>query len=80
MIEVAGEVGDGFINHGFTTHLGTVGDVASVGEQLRERWGGFASRITLTVPSGSDPTVLSDLVDELSETRAPTSLIAGERV
>jgi hypothetical protein len=59
--------------------VGTVGDVASVGEQLRERWGAVAERITLTVPSGSDATVLSDLVDELSSTRVPVPLSAGER-
>jgi probable F420-dependent oxidoreductase len=59
--------------------VGTVGDVASVSEQLRERWGEVAERITLTVPAGSDATVLSDLVDELSSTRVPMPLIAGER-
>ena len=59
--------------------MGTIGDVASVSEQLRERWGEVAERITLTVPAGSDATVLSDLVDELSSTRVPTPLIAGER-
>jgi probable F420-dependent oxidoreductase len=59
--------------------VGTVGDVASVSEQLRERWGEVADRITLTVPAGSDATVLSDVVDELSSTRVPMPLIAGER-
>jgi hypothetical protein len=71
---MAGQITDEILHE-----VGTVGDVASVGEQLRERWGGVAERITLTVPSGSDATVLSDLVDELSGTRVPMPLIAGER-
>ena len=72
--DMAGQITDEILHE-----VGTVGDVASVSEQLRERWGEVAQRITLTVPAGSDATVLSDLVDELSSTRVPTPLIAGER-
>jgi probable F420-dependent oxidoreductase len=72
--DMAGQITDEILHE-----VGTVGDVASVSEQLRERWGEVAERITLTVPAGSDATVLSDLVDELSSTRVPMPLIAGER-
>jgi probable F420-dependent oxidoreductase len=71
--DMAGQISDEILHE-----VGTVGDVASVAEQLRERWDEVAERITLTVPAGSDPTVLSDLVDELSSTRVSTPLMAGE--
>jgi hypothetical protein len=72
--DMAGQISDEILHE-----VGTVGDVAFVAERLRQRCGAVADRITLTVPSGSDPTVLSDLVDELSTARGPTPLITGAR-
>jgi probable F420-dependent oxidoreductase len=72
--DMAGQISDEILHE-----VGTVGDIPSVAEQLRQRWGQVAERITLTVPSGSDSAVLSDLVDELSGTRVPKPVAAGER-
>jgi probable F420-dependent oxidoreductase len=72
--DMAGQISDEILHE-----VGTVGDIPSVAEQLRQRWGQVAERITLTVPSGSDSAVLSDLVDELSSTRVPKPVAAGER-
>jgi probable F420-dependent oxidoreductase len=72
--EMAGQISDEILHE-----VGTVGDISSVAEQLRQRWGQVAERITLTVPSGSDSAVLSDLVDELSGTRVPKPVAAGAR-
>jgi probable F420-dependent oxidoreductase len=72
--DMAGQISDEILHE-----VGTVGDIPSVAEQLRQRWHQVAERITLTAPSGSDSAVLSDLVDELSGTLVPKPVAAGER-